>query len=228
MNVFAAVCFADAEEQHDELMSVDMSGSQAEGVAEDPESASAEEKAISQRVTGATDCDYPEPRTAPLSNVRSAVLDIVTSHGPLTKSSIYNHYRDGCPKLERASKTLRLAVNSALATLERMKRVESRDEGRRRLVTDVVYHLPDQPWIEARPSLARDLDDVPLSELAAAILLEGGQAARRNEAALETVLKSIARRYGAQRFREQARERLSAAAELAFDVERSASIGGLR
>lgn len=64
-------------------------------------------------------------------------------------------------RLERASKTLRQAVNSALGTLERMKRVESRDEGRRRLVAEVVYRLPAQPWVQARPSLARDLDDVP-------------------------------------------------------------------
>lgn len=68
----------------------------------------------------------------------------------------------------------------------------------------------------------------PPSELAAAILLEGGKAPQQGEPDLETILKSIARRYGALRFRDQSRARLSAAAELAFDVERCASIGGLQ
>jgi hypothetical protein len=92
----------------------------------------------------------------------------------------------------------------------------------------VVYRLPEQPWVAERPSLARDLDDVPLSELAVAILSGGGLAARQDEGSLETILKSVARRYGAQRFREQARARLSAAADLAFDVDHAVLIGGFR
>jgi hypothetical protein len=38
-----------------------------------------------------------------------------------------------------------------------------------------------------------------------------------DEAVLEFLLKDVARRYGVQRFRDQARTRLAAAAELAFD-----------
>jgi very-short-patch-repair endonuclease len=172
--------------------------------------------------------DYPDPRSAPIANVREAVVDVIRNHGPITKAFIYAQYRDGCPKLERAGKNLRHAVNSALATLERTRRVESRDEGHRRLANDVVYRLPDQPWVSARPSIGRDLDDVPLSELAAEIVAAGGRGAQADPPALENILKDIARRYGVQRLREQARARLFAAAELAFDLERCASLEGLR
>jgi very-short-patch-repair endonuclease len=169
--------------------------------------------------------DYPDPRSAPIATVREAVLDVIKNHGPLTKSAIYGHYRDGCPKLERAGKNLRQAVNSALASMERTDRIESRDEGKRRLATEVVYRLPDQPWVSKRPALGRNLDDVPLSELAVEIIANGGLTVRDDEDELESLLKDIARRYGVQRFREQARTRLAAAAELAFDAKRSTSLG---
>jgi len=107
-----------------------------------------------------------------------------------------------------------------------MARVESRDEGRRRVASEVVYRIHEQPWVDARPSLRRDLDDVPLSELALEILREGAQAVRGDAAALESILKAVARRYGSLRFRDQARARLTAAAELAGDDERRSALGG--
>ncbi|MEQ1908974.1 MAG: AAA domain-containing protein [Vicinamibacterales bacterium] len=176
----------------------------------------------------AIDRDYPDPRTAPVANIREAVLDVIASHGPLTKLAIYGHYRDGCQRIERAGKNVRQALNSALGILERMERVQSRDEGRRRLVGEVVYRLPEQRWVHLRPSDSRDLTEVPLSELAAAILDEGAEEVRHDEQALENILKGIARRYGALRFRDQARTRLTAAANLAFDCERQQTLGGLR
>jgi hypothetical protein len=48
-----------------------------------------------------------------------------------------------------------------------------------------------------------------------------------DEAVLEFLLKDVARRYGVQRFRDQARTRLAAAAELAFDPERAGQLGVL-
>ena len=171
--------------------------------------------------------EYPDPRTATAGNVRDAVLDIIERHGPLTKASIYCLYRDGCPRLERAGKNLRHAANVALAALERSKKVEARDEGRRRLTSEVVYRLPDQKWIRRRPASRRSLEEVPLSELAAEIVARGWSARPGSEAALEVLLRDVSRQYGVLRLRDQARARLAAAAELAVDPQRAEQFGVL-
>lgn len=171
--------------------------------------------------------EYPDPRTAPAGNVRDAVLDIIGRHGPLTKASIYGLYRDGCPRLERAGKNLRHAANVALAALERSKKVEARDEGQRRLASEVVYRLPEQAWIRRRPASRRSLEEVPLSELAAEIVARGGSARPGGEAELELLLRDVSRQYGVLRLRDQARARMAAASELAFDPQRATQFGVL-
>jgi very-short-patch-repair endonuclease len=119
--------------------------------------------------TGYDGKDYPNPRTATVANVRQAVFEIVTLDGPLPKESIYRLYRDGCPKVERASKHLRHAVNSAVYFLERHGELVSRDEGARRQPSEVVVKARSQDWVVRRPAGARFLEDVPLSELADAL-----------------------------------------------------------
>jgi very-short-patch-repair endonuclease len=169
--------------------------------------------------------DYPDPRTAPQAGVRDAVLDVIRHHGPMTKAAIYAQYRDGCPKVERAGKALRQTVNRALGNLEHMQRVESRDEGTTRSTSEVVYRLPDQPWISRRPSLKRDLDDVPLSELALEIIAQGALREGLSVTELRSIIKNAARVYGVSRVGDQAQSRLRAAARLAVDKERWALLG---
>ena len=114
-----------------------------------------------------------------------------------------------------------------LAALERSKKVEARDEGRRRLASEVVYRLPQQKWIRRRPASRRSLEEVPLSEVAAEIVARGGSERPGGEAALEVLLRDVSRQYGVLRLRDQARARLAAAAELAFDPQRAAQFGVL-
>jgi hypothetical protein len=148
----------------------------------------------------------------------------VTTDGPVTKASIYGLYRDGCPRVERAGKHLRQAINRALSALERIGQVQARDEGRRRLPDEVVYRTPHQPWVAPRPLGGRALEDVPLSELAAQLATASAGVRPDGASDLETLLKTIARTYGVLRFRDQARARLVAAAEIAFDAQRSAQL----
>ena len=169
--------------------------------------------------------EYPDPKTAPAANIQAAVLDIVSRYGPLTKALIYEQYRDGCPKVARAAKSLRQAVNAALSKLERAGTVEWRDEGTSRLVADVLYRLPEQAWVTPRRTWKRDIDRVPLSELAADVIAAGGHQMAHDAEQLAELLKGIAKRYGVVRFRDQARERLWASAELARDDERSGRLG---
>jgi len=179
--------------------------------------------------SGATDeepgPEYPDPRTSPTRNVRDAIVEVVRRHGPVTKASIYSLYRDGCPRLERAGKNLRHAINIALGALERAEHLEARDEGHRRLPSEVVYRLPEQAWIRRRPAGGRSLDEIPLSELAAEIAVQGGATSPADEAEVERLLRDVARRYGVLRLRDQARARLTAAAGIAFDHQLAVRFG---
>ncbi len=172
--------------------------------------------------TGYDSKHYPDPRTAPPSNVREAVLDIITTDGPLSKASVYRLYRDGCPRVERAGKYLRQAVNRAISALERSRQIETRDEGSRKLVEEVVCRVPSQNWVDCRPVGAREFEEIPLAELAEQIVLasRGGQSS-----VVQTGYKSVAKRYGVTRLREQVSARLEAAAQIALDVSRAAKLG---
>lgn len=159
---------------------------------------------------------YPDPRTASLANVREAVLDIVGTDGPLPKASIYALYRNGCPTVQRAGKHLRTEINSAIAALQRAKKVVVFDEGVSRNPTEVIVRLPDQPRVAARPRGARPIDGIPLSELAMVfrtfapsrpvIMAEGEELRRR-----------VLERFELKNLTEKALSRLREAERLAFD-----------
>jgi very-short-patch-repair endonuclease len=165
--------------------------------------------------TGYASKAYPDPRMAELSNIREAVLEIVRTDGPLTKASIYRLYRDGCPRVQRAGKHLKQAVNKALSALERTRQVESRDEGRRRLLDQVVYRVPDQPWTDCRPLGARDISEVPLLELIQHLQRAGLQSMVPETGAWEEAVRAVAARFHVGRVTEKFRARFEVAALLA-------------
>ncbi|HXH07982.1 MAG TPA: AAA domain-containing protein [Vicinamibacterales bacterium] len=182
-------------------------------------SASSEVTADEERdgpFTGYGGKNYPDPRTAPPTNIRDAVLDIVTTDGPLPKASIYRLYRDGCPRIERAGKNLRQAVNRAVAALERAGLVETRDEGGHRDPADVVVKLRAQPWLDSRAPGRRALDDVPLSELAAAMRTINGPSRPVSDEAKLALYRAVARQFDVQRLRPQWFPRLERASQIAF------------
>jgi very-short-patch-repair endonuclease len=166
--------------------------------------------------TGYAAKDYPDPRTADATSIRVAVLDIVRTDGPLTKASIYRLYRDGCPRVQRAGKFLRQAVNRALSALEKATQVESRDEGSRRLVETVVFRAPDQPWVDCRPIGAREVDEVPLLELAEHLSRRLGHRTRVSHSEWQMAIRDIAANtLKVRRITDQLKGRIQAAAALA-------------
>ncbi len=166
--------------------------------------------------TGYAGRDYPDPRTGDATSIKVAVLDIVRTDGPLTKASIYRLYRDGCPRTQRAGKNLRQAINRALSALEKTKQVESRDEGTRRLVETVVFRTPDQPWVDCRPIGAREVDEVPLTELAQHLSAKLGFRVRVSHAEWQAAIRHIAANtLKVRRLTDQIKGRIEAAAALA-------------
>jgi hypothetical protein len=93
-----------------------------------------------------------------------------------------------------------------------------RDEGGRRDPSEEVLKTADQPWIRLRPGDVRELDDVPLSELAFAVeQRDPGWMGRPGTQRVE-LLREVAREYGLQRIRATAVERLKAVDRFAMTV----------
>ncbi len=158
---------------------------------------------------------YPDPRSAPMANVRQAVLDIVAADGPLPKESIYGLYRDGCPRVERAGKSLVKAVNKALYDLERAGSIVSLDEGGRRDTGEIVVRHVDQRPVDVRAAGGRSLEDIPLSELAEVFGSISGGTKPETELERMQLFRGVARHYGIRRFTTQAAKRMARAARLA-------------
>lgn len=160
---------------------------------------------------------YPDPRNAPAANVREAVLDIITTDGPLPKESLYRLYREGCPHVERAGRSLRHAVNQAVYSLERACLVVGRDEGKRRHPSEVIVKLTSHPWVDPRPVGSRRLEDVPLSELGSA--MHDASHGLKPQSAPERInlYREVAGRYGVRRLMPQPLQRLGLAERVAFD-----------
>ena len=169
--------------------------------------------------TGYSAKHYPDPRTAPTFNVREAVLDIITTDGPLPKESLYRLYREGCPRVERAGKNLRQAVNRAMYSLERAGLVVSRDEGKRRYPSEVVLKLAVHKWVEPRSPGSRRLEDVPLSELGSSMHDASHGAQPGSDDARTSLYREVAGRYGVRRLMTQVIQRLELAERIAFSSE---------
>jgi hypothetical protein len=149
--------------------------------------------------------------------VREAVLDIVATDGPLPKASIYALYRDGCATVQRAGKHLRSEINSAVAALQRARKVVVFDEGASRNPTEVVVRLPDQPQVSLRPRGARPIDGIPLSELATVFrTLAGSRPLSSGDA--EDLRRRVLERFELKNLTEKALSRLREAERLAFDA----------
>jgi very-short-patch-repair endonuclease len=162
---------------------------------------------------------YPDPRTSPTSNVREAVLDIVTTDGPLPKESLYRLYKQGCPKVERAGKSLSEAVNRAVYSLERSGLLVTRDEGTGRRPSEVVVKLLQQKWVESRLPGARSLEDVPISELGLLMYDASLGVVPESDHARIRLYREVAKQYGVKRLMAKAIQRFRLAERVAYSSE---------
>ena len=171
--------------------------------------------------------DYPDPRQSSPANVCAAVMDIVRSQGPLTRQSLYRLYVANCSRISNAGRHVREAIDAGVRQLARRGEIELRDEGGRRDPTEVVLKTLDQPWVRLRPGGARELDDVPLSELAFAAEQHDPAWMARPPSQRVELLRGVARQYGLQRVRATAAERLKAADRFATTLGSATGQRGL-
>jgi len=108
---------------------------------------------------------FPDPRDAPLANVRAVLRQIIEREGPLTKRLLFRLYVEGCPTLHRAGKTVRSILNRALYSMQKAGELAVEDELGDRSLESQVLRLASGPRVRERPAGRRDLLDIPPSEL---------------------------------------------------------------
>jgi very-short-patch-repair endonuclease len=112
-----------------------------------------------------TEASFPDPKDAPPANLRKALLKIIETEGPLTKAFVYRLYVEGCPHIQRVSKSVRQTLNRILWSMVKAGEILSENELGDRSLESQVLRLPNSPRVLQRPAGKRDLLDIPASEL---------------------------------------------------------------
>lgn len=108
---------------------------------------------------------FPDPREASISNISAALKKIIEKDGPLTKSSIYRLYLEGCPHIRRCGPAVRERLNLALRNLLMTKEIVQEDELGSGKPEGIVIRLAGTPKVRLRPAGRRRLEEIPPSEI---------------------------------------------------------------
>ncbi len=179
---------------------------------EDSEQSAAEADVSSSIVgpfTGYSEASgFPDPREASAANVREVLRQIIKRDGPLTRSSVYRLYVEGCPGLERVGKIVRQALNRVLGAMLRAGEIVQDDELGDSSPEGQVLRIAGAPAVNLRPAGRRDLLEIPPSELLAVVrrsLHGSGESHDDGEALSRTLLEH----YGFSRLTKPRKEYLS-------------------
>jgi hypothetical protein len=132
---------------------------------------------------------------------------IIEQDGPLTRSSAYRLYVEGCPDLARVGKIVRQALNRSLGAMLRAGEIEQEDELRDGSPEGQVLRLAGAPKVIVRPAGSRDLLEIPPSELLAVLRrLPHGSGQSRGDG--EAHSRALLEHYGFSRLTKPRREYL--------------------
>jgi hypothetical protein len=151
---------------------------------------------------------FPDPREASPANVRDVLRQIIGQDGPLTRSSVYRLYVEGCPSLQRVGKIVQQALNRALGTMLRAGEIVQEDELHDGSPDGQVLRLAGAPIVKLRPAGKRDLLEIPPSELLA-VLRRSRPESRQFSGDSEALFRSLLEHYGFSRLTKPRREYLA-------------------
>jgi very-short-patch-repair endonuclease len=151
---------------------------------------------------------FPDPRETSPANVRAVLRQIIETDGPLTRSSVYRLYVDGCPGLHRGGKVVRQALNRALGVMLRAGEIVQEDELSDGSPEGQVVRLAGVARVQVRPAGRRDLLEIPPSELLTVLgrRSPSDPATREDD---EALLRSVLEHYRFSRLTRPRREYLS-------------------
>lgn len=156
---------------------------------------------------------FPDPREASPANVREVLRQIIDRDGPLTRSSVYRLYVEGCPDLQRVGKIVRQALNRALGAMLRAGEIVQEDQLGDGSPDGQVLRIAGAPAVNARPAGRRDLLEIPPSELLA-VLRRSFPAKTQPAGDSEALSRALLEHYGFSRLTKSRREYLSKVLQL--------------
>lgn len=161
---------------------------------------------------------FPDPREASPANVRDLLQQIIERDGPLTRSSVYRLYVEGCPDLQRVGKIVRQALNRALGAMLRAGEIVQDDEFGAGSPDGQVVRIAGAPGVKVRPAGRRDLLEIPPSELLTVLrrLPHGGDQSHGDG---EASSRALLEHYGFSRLTKPRREYLSKVLSLLRQAE---------
>ena len=112
---------------------------------------------------------FPDPRETSAANVRAVLHQIIEAENPLTRSSVYRLYVEGCPGLQRVGRVVRQALSQALGSMLRAGEIVQEDELGDGSSEGQVVRLVTDAKVRVRPAGRRDLLEIPPSELLAVL-----------------------------------------------------------
>jgi len=155
--------------------------------------------------------DVGDPRNTPRPQIMDVMLEIIGAEGPMTASRAYSLYNraSGGRKLTSVAKA---PLSSAVYWLAREGKLTLTREADIPWQGDDMVRLPDQPTVRLRELGARNLDEVPLDEIAELVrLIRGGHGPSDPTELKRAVLGA----YGLVRLTARADEYLGLAIDLA-------------
>lgn len=153
--------------------------------------------------------DVGDPRNTPRPKIMEAMLEIIGAEGPMTATRAYSLYNraSGGRKLTSVA---RAPLSSAVYWLARENKLALTREADIPWQGDDIVRLPDQPAVRVRELGPRDLDEVPLDEIAELIVR-----LRANGTTGDSELKrAVLNTYGLKRLTTHADEYLTLALDL--------------
>ncbi len=151
--------------------------------------------------------NFPDPRVAPVINVRAALRRIIENEGPLTKRFLLKIYVAGCPGLHRAGKAVKAILNRALYSMQKAGEIVIEDELGDRSPESQVLRLVGTPRVRERPAGQRDLLEIPPSELMLVLDRLLGSSNNRLQDD-EAIFRALLEHYGFSRLTETRRRHL--------------------
>jgi len=156
-----------------------------------------------------TGTELPDPRISHYSELIGALVDIVSVEGPVTIKTVLDRYRAGCG-LGKLRGPTRDALTNAMSFALTSKRIVRLTTDHGDAEADVVA-LPSSPPVLLRERGPRDLEEIPVNEIAALMVLLGIESGEDTEEDEEETFRRVLEVYGLKRLTETARARLSAA-----------------
>ena len=151
----------------------------------------------------------PDPRSAPATNVEDALRKIIETEGPVVTERVYRVYIRAS-SLRKAGRQVRKSLDKVLKNLEGRKIIAIIGRGSGEGYAGATIRLTDSPIVILRDRGDRDLDEIPVEELAEMYRLTR---AKNPDGEEESVHRDLLSRYGLTRMTTGVRDRLNEAAQ---------------